>query len=214
MVGGTKGGSGKTLLATNLTVLRATAGHDVLLIDADDQGSAMDFTRQRQRRLDGKPGYTALQSREADVMVQVRQMAPKYADIIIDVGGRDTASQRAALAVADTLLIPFPPTSVDLWTADTVVALLKEARPFNPSLRVVAMLNKAFPRGPDNAEAAAILREYSAYWTYLDAPIGQRKALSNAFGGGFAITEYQPKDTKAIVEMRAVYRHLFDIETV
>ena len=67
MVGGTKGGSGKTLLATNLTVLRATAGHDVLLIDADDQGSAMDFTRQRQRRLDGKPGYTALQSWEADV---------------------------------------------------------------------------------------------------------------------------------------------------
>jgi chromosome partitioning protein len=128
VVGGTKGGSGKTLLASNLTVLRATAGHDTLLIDADEQSSAMDFTRQRQQRLKGEPGYTAIQTREADVAMQVRRMAAKYADIIIDVGGRDTASQRAGLAVADTLVIPFAPTSVDLWTVDTVVVLLKDAR--------------------------------------------------------------------------------------
>src|SRR5215467_5104960 len=118
VIGRTKGGSGKTLLATNLTVFRAGEGHDVLLIDADEQGSAMDFTRQRQQRMKDGPGYTAIQTREADVAVQVRQMAQKYDDIIIDVGGRDTASQRAALAVAQTLLIPFSPTSVDLWTAD------------------------------------------------------------------------------------------------
>src|SRR5262245_57943192 len=128
VLGGTKGGSGKTLLATNLTVVRATAGSDALLIDADEQSSAMDFTRQRRRRLQGEPGYTAIQTREVDVAVQVRRMAGKYADIVIDVGGRDTASQRAALAVADVLLVPFAPTSVDLWTVDAVLALLKEAR--------------------------------------------------------------------------------------
>ena len=210
VIGGTKGGSGKTLLATNLTVVRAGEGHDVLLIDADEQGSAMDFTRQRQRRMAGEPGYTAIQTREADVAVQVRRMSPKYGDIIIDVGGRDTASQRAALAVADRLLIPFSPTSVDLWTADTVVVLLKEARMFNPHLNAYAILNKAFSRGADNAEAAAILQEYPDYWMYLETLIGNRKAFSNAFGGGQAVMEYQPKDTKAMKEMRALYRHLFD----
>src|SRR5262244_2736903 len=74
VVGGTKGGSGKTLLATSLSVLRTLAGQDVLLIDADEQGSAMDFTRQRQRRTEGDAGYTAMQTREADVAVQVRRM--------------------------------------------------------------------------------------------------------------------------------------------
>ena len=210
VVGGTKGGSGKTLLATSLTVLRAASGQDVLLIDADEQGSAMDFTRQRQRRTDGDAGYTAIQTREADVAVQVRRMVQKYGDIVIDVGGRDTASQRAALAVADALLLPFPPTSVDLWTADTVVALLKEAQTFNPSLRPYAMINKAFPRGSDNAEAAALLQEYPDHWVYADTPIGNRKAFSNAFGGGYVVTEYQPKDTKAIKEIRALYRYIFD----
>jgi chromosome partitioning protein len=210
VVGGTKGGSGKTLLATSLTVLRAASGQDVLLIDADEQGSAMDFTRQRQRRTEGDAGYTAIQTREADVAVQVRRMVQKYGDIVIDVGGRDTASQRAALAVADALLVPFPPTSVDLWTADTVVTLLKEAEAFNPRLRAYALINKAFPRGPDNAEAAALLQEYPEHWTYVDTPIGNRKAFSNAFGGGYAVTEYQAKDTKAIAEMRALYRYIFD----
>jgi chromosome partitioning protein len=209
VIGGTKGGSGKTLFATSLTVLRAASGQDVLLIDADEQGSAMDFTRQRQRRKEAEAGYTAIQTREADVAVQVRRMAPKYGDIIIDVGGRDTASQRAALAVADRLLIPFPPTSVDLWTADTVVTLLKEASAFNPLLRSYAVINKAFPRGSDNVETALLLQEYADHWTYLDAPIGNRKAFSNAFGIGAAVTEYQPSDTKAIKEIRTLYKHIF-----
>jgi len=214
VVGGTKGGSGKTLLATSLIVLRAAAGQDVLLIDADEQGSAMDFTRQRQRRMEGEAGYTAIQTREADVAVQVRRMVQKYGDIIIDVGGRDTTSQRAALAVADRLVIPFPPTSVDLWTTDTVVTLLKEVGTFNPGLCAYAMINKAFPRGPDNAEAASLLQEYSDYWTYLDTPVGNRKAFSNAFGGGYAVTEYQPRDAKALVEIQALYQHIFDTSTV
>jgi chromosome partitioning protein len=214
VVGGTKGGSGKTLLASNLTVLRATAGHDTLLIDADEQSSAMDFTRQRQQRLTGEPGYTAIQTREADVAVQVRRMAAKYADIIIDVGGRDTASQRAALAVTDTLVIPFAPTSVDLWRVDTVVALLKDARAFNPRLRAYAIINKASPRGSDNQDAADMLREYPEHWAYLETPIDTRKAFSNALGGGYAITEYQPRDTKAIAEITALYQHLFHTSSV
>jgi chromosome partitioning protein len=135
-------------------------------------------------------------------------------DIIIDVGGRDTASQRAALAVANVLLIPFAPTSVDLWTVDTVVALLQDARPFNRTLRAYAIINKAFARGSDNRDAADVLREYSEHWTYLETPIGTRKAFSNAFGGGYAVTEYQPRDAKAIAEMMALYRYVFDTSSV
>src|SRR5688572_24026632 len=212
VIGGTKGGSGKTLLATHLAVLRAAKGRDVLLIDADEQGSAIDFTRQRQQRMKDGPGYTAIQTREADVAVQVRQMAPKYEDIIIDVGGRDTASQRAALTVAETLLMPFSPTSVDLWTDDNVIALLKEARPFNPDMRVYAFINKAFSSGSDNDDAAAILQEHPDYWQYLNTPIGNRKAFSSAFGKGYSITEHAPKDAKATNEMMTLYLHVFDAE--
>ena len=44
VIGGIKGGSGKTTVATNLAVLRSSKSKDVLLIDADDQETSTDFT--------------------------------------------------------------------------------------------------------------------------------------------------------------------------
>ena len=60
-VGGIKGGSGKTTVATNLTVLLAADGRDVLLVDADDQETATDFTAWRNKNTEGQAGYTAIQ---------------------------------------------------------------------------------------------------------------------------------------------------------
>jgi chromosome partitioning protein len=59
-VGGIKGGSGKTTIATNLTVFLLQQGRDVILVDADDQESATDFTSFRHQSLDGEIGYTAV----------------------------------------------------------------------------------------------------------------------------------------------------------
>jgi chromosome partitioning protein len=212
VLGGTKGGSGKSLLAANLTILLASDGRDVLLIDADDQGSATDFTRQRNEATGGEAGYTALQLTGAEVATQAKRLTPKYDDMVIDVGGRDTTSQRAALAVADILLTPFSPRSVDLWTSDKATQLIDEVRPFNPGLRVYAIINKGFARGTDNKEAAGMLQEQAAHWHYLDTPIGDRKAFSNAFGNGLAVTEYTPKDAKAIAEITALHRALSGIK--
>jgi chromosome partitioning protein len=212
VIGGTKGGADKSLLAANLTVLFAQKGHDVLLVDADDQGSVTDFTRQRNEHTSGQAGYTAVQLSGREVAPQVQRLAPKYDDIIIDVGGRDTVSQRAALAVANVFLIPFSPRSVDLWTAEKVTELISEAQPFNPELRSYAVMNKAFSRGLDNAEAAAMLQDYPEYWQYLDAPIVDRKAFSNAFGDGCAVNEYRPRDAKAIAEIQALFQYIIHIK--
>ena len=55
VVGGIKGGSGKTTVATNLAVIRAAEDHDVILIDADDQETASDFTVLRNERQVERP---------------------------------------------------------------------------------------------------------------------------------------------------------------
>src|SRR3712207_5095581 len=107
-IGNTKGGVGKTTLAVNLAVARAAAGRDVLLVDGDEQRTALTFTELRAERL-GCPGYTAVALEGPAIRTQVRQLAPKYDDVIIDVGGRNTGSLRAALTVADLVLIPMQP---------------------------------------------------------------------------------------------------------
>ena len=48
LLGGEKGGTGKTTLATNLAVQRAHHGHDVVLLDTDIQGAASYWARVRQ----------------------------------------------------------------------------------------------------------------------------------------------------------------------
>jgi hypothetical protein len=64
------------------------------------------------------------------------------------VGGRDTGSLRATLTVADVILIPFQPRSVDLWTGSQIAALVAEARHVNEE-QAFAILNVADPQGSD-----------------------------------------------------------------
>ncbi len=207
VVGNTKGGVGKTTLAVNLTIARALAGRDVLLVDGDEQGTAIGFTELRTEQL-GQPGYTAVSLHGAAIRTQVRQLAPKYADVVIDAGGRDTGSLRAALTVADTLLIPVQPRSFDLWAIDNIMALVREAREINERLRVVAILNAADAQGSDNDAAAQQLSETDGI-EYLPTSIGRRKAFPNAVSAGRSVLEQASRDQKAVQELAAIVSAVF-----
>ncbi len=207
VVGNTKGGVGKTTLAINLTIARALDRRDVLLVDGDEQGTAISFTELRTQHL-GQPGYTAVSLHGAAIRTQTRQLASKYGDIIIDVGGRDTGSLRAALTVADTILIPVQPRSFDLWAVDNIAALVKEARELNEHLRAVLVLNAADAQGSDNDAAAEDLLEAEGL-EYLAMPIGRRKAFPNAAAVGRSVIEQTPRDPKAVQELASLAAAVF-----
>ncbi len=212
-VGGIKGGSGKTTVATNLVVLRSHAGRDVLLIDADDQETSSDFTALRNERQENGAGYTVIKLTGPAVRTETLRLKGKYQDIIIDTGGRDTTSQRAAVSVSDVLLVPFVPRSFDVWTIEKVAALVAEMQTANPVLRAFTFINRADPRGTDNEDAADVLKENVAL-RFLDTFIGSRKAFSNAAAEGIAVTELRPQDPKATEEMMTLYRYVFDTNSV
>jgi len=208
-IGGIKGGSGKTTVATNLAVMRAQAGRDVLLIDADDQETATDFTALRNERQENGAGYTSIKLTGPAVRTETQRLKEKYEDIIIDTGGRDTTSQRAALSVSDVLLVPFVPRSFDVWTIEKVAELVQEMRAANPNLKAYTFINRADARGSDNEDAAEVLQDTPAL-TLLKAIIGQRKAFGNAAAEGLAVTELRPQDPKAAEEITALYGLVFD----
>lgn len=210
VAGGIKGGSGKTTVATHLAVMRALQGRDVLLIDADDQETATDFTALRNERLPEGAGYTSIKLTGASVRTETLRLAKKYEDIVIDTGGRDTTSQRAALTVADKLIVPFVPRSFDVWTLEKVASLVEEMRAANLQLKAFVFLNRADPQGRDNDEAAELLREAGGL-EFLDTPIGTRKAFGNAASQGLAVTELKQQDLKATQEINTLFRTLFDI---
>ena len=210
VVGGLKGGSGKITVALHLAIMRVAQGHDVLVIDADDQETTFDFTRLRNTRTGNHAGYTCVKLTGLALRIDTLRLADKYDDIVIDTGGRDTTSQRAALAVADRLLVPFLPRSFDVWTLEKMVALIEDMRSANPTLLAYAFLNRADPRGQDNAQAAEVLRETSALH-FLQTPLGTRKAFGNAASHGRAVTELTPHDPKAVHEISTLFHHVFPV---
>lgn len=208
VVGGIKGGSGKTTIASNLAVIRAIDGkRKVLLIDADEQRSVSDWAEHRESMGIATP-WTTVSLLGASVRTQMLKMAKDYDDVIIDTGGRDTTSQRSALTAADIFLAPFQPRSLDVWTIGKVVSLLSEIRTVNPKIKAFAVLNRGDAQGADNEGAADIIKESEGI-TYLPTAIGQRKAFANAAAEGLGVIELKIQDKKAISEIRQLCQSLF-----
>lgn len=205
---GIKGGSGRSTIAENLTVWLSKKGYDVLLVDADEQGTASDFTAWRESTLDGNVGYTLVQLVGSNLRKQVETLRPKYDHIIIDTGGRDTTSQRSALIVADVALVPFQPRSHDVWTLSKLSEMLDEiqASRLEP-LIVYSFLNRADITSADNREAAEALRSIPELG-YVAHTIKNRKAYPNAGSKGLAVFEAENPDMKAVNEIEELFKYV------
>jgi chromosome partitioning protein len=214
-VGNTKGGVGKTTLAVQLALARRLAGRDVLLIDADRQGSAQNAAtlRAESGRL---PTLTCVQFAEGKLLrAQLGPLAAKHDDTLIDVGGRDSESLRVALGRSDLVVVPVQPRAVDVWALADIVGLIAQAQAAREddgrsSLRVLAVLNLADPgANPDTVDATAALAEFPEL-QLASTVIRRRKAVANAMAHGLAVAELTPRDAKACEEVAALLSNVFD----
>lgn len=209
---GEKGGSGRSTIAEHFTVWLSKQGFDVLFVDADEQGTASDFTAWREQTLDGNVGYTLVQLVGANLRKQVETMKPKYDHIVIDTGGRDTTSQRAALFVSDVAIIPIQPRSHDIWTLAKFTEILEEIQSGRATpLTAYTFLNRADITSADNRESSEALAGIENM-TFVDCPIKNRKAYPNAGASGLTVFEMGEKsDAKAINEITELFKRISNV---
>lgn len=213
VVGGIKGGVGKSTLAANLAVLVARDGQDVLLVDGDSQETTMTWAAARGEREGASTDrVTTVALVGKGVRDELRRLRPKYDTIIIDAGARDTTTQRSALTIADTVLLPFAPRGPDLWTIDAAIEMVNEIRAVNETLRALALINRADPIGNDNAEAEAAFAEHAGVLETVPFRVGNRKAIAVAHLMGLAAVEMVRPDPKAVAELNALCRYVFSTE--
>jgi len=210
VAGGIKGGIGKSTLAANLAVLASRAGKEVLLIDADPQETTATWAAARSEQTGSLAPVTTVSIVGKQIRDELRRLSEKYAVVIIDAGARDTSTQRAALSVANLVLLPFPPRGPDLWTLDAVAQTVSDIRTINEGLRAVAFVNRADPIGNDNAEAEAAFAEHSEVIEAAPVRVGNRKGIATSHLMGLAACEAQRPDAKAIAELDALYRYALD----
>ncbi len=110
-------------------------------------------------------------------------LAKDYDEVIIDVGGRDSGSLRAALTISDILVIPISPRTFDVWALEEMVLLFDEAQGFNEKLKGMVVLNLGETRGHDNEAAQQAIVEYQEL-TLLETVLMRRKVYAESISKG------------------------------
>lgn len=122
-----KGGVGKTTLSTALAhALVLRSGHDVLLVDADPQGSVLRWAERRKMDLELPFRIMGLPTKTLD-----RDLEPylsHHDHIVIDGPPRSDEIAEACLRAADFVLIPCTPSYYDVWATEQTIALLARVR--------------------------------------------------------------------------------------
>ena len=209
LIGGEKGGTGKTTLAVNLAALRALQGRDVLLIDTDIQASASYWAQSRDEA-GTQPRVACIQKFGKGLQTEVRDLAKRYQDLIIDAGGRDSLELRAALVIAERVYIPIQPSQFDIWTLGRMDDLVKTAQGFNPELQARVVISRAStnPSVNEVAEARNLLADFE-HVRLSSAVIRDRIAYRKAARDGLSVEELKPTDSKAGEEMQALFQEVF-----
>ncbi len=207
LIGGEKGGTGKSTIATNLAVCLARNGRDVVLLDADRQSTSANWASERERN-NILTSVNCVQ-RYGNIAGSVRDFKKRYQDIVIDAGGRDSEEMRSAMVVADALYSPLKASQSDLWTVGHLNSLIALARGFNEKLVAVAVLSMAptNPRITEVGEAREMLAEFTEL-RLAAAVIRDRKAYRDAMCDGRGVVEAD--DPKATEEMKRLVEEIYD----
>lgn len=197
-----KGGAGKTTLAVNVAAALHRGGTRAVLVDADPQGSATSWaSRAAELEREGPP---CLAVASAALRRDLPRILKPFEVALVDGPARLGPETRAAMLIADLVVVPMTPGAVDLWAAAETVRVLEDARGLRPELRAVALLNRAtrtvLSRFTRNAISKLGIEP-------LEVTIGARVAFGEAMLRGLGVVDDAPS-SEAAIEVRRLTRAL------
>jgi chromosome partitioning protein len=207
LVGGEKGGSGKSCLAQNLAVYFARDKKAiVLMVDCDPQRTTSDWIQAR----NNDPSLPAINCIQlyGKIRNDLLSLAQHYDYMVVDCGGQDNLALRAAMSVADHVVIPLRPKRRDLKTVPHMEDMLSTCKMVNPKMLASFVITQC-PSLPNQAsrilDAKEVCRSFGI--NVLNAVTFNRNIYDDSEEQGSSVLENEPEG-KAAVEMIAIAEEL------
>jgi len=211
LVGGEKGGSGKSCLAQNIAVfLTKECGAAVIMVDCDPQRTTSDWIQAR----NNNPKLPAINCVQlyGKIRNDLLSLEQHYDYVIVDCGGQDNLALRATMSVASHILMPLRPKRRDLKTVSHMDDVVATCMMINPKMKASFVITQC-PNLPSQAnrivEAKEVCRTYDI--NVLDAITYSRNIYDDSEESGLSVIEIEPKG-KAAGEIRAIACEMLEVK--
>ena len=198
----TKGGAGKSTIATNLARAFQHDGSSVLIVDSDPQGTARDW-----RETGGDIDLPAVFGIDRPTLdIDLPKVAHAFDVILIDGAAKMTKMAVSAIKAADLVLIPVQPSAADLWAVNDLVDMIETRQQITDGRpRAVFVINRQILGTRLAGGVDDVLASYGL--PVLESRTSQRVAYSEAMAAGLTVLDHEPEG-KAADEIRSLYNEL------
>ena len=187
-----KGGSGKTTLATNFAACVAQRGQSVLYIDADPQGSALDWSAARTE----KAPFPVVGLPKDTIHREIGTLAAPYNWVVIDGPPSRANIAKSAIAASDIVIIPVQPSPYDVWAARDIIDLIIEVRVLKADRKALFAVNRKIAGTAIGRDVNKALASYDTI-PVLSATISQRVGFAESAAQGKTVLETHPDSPAA-----------------
>ncbi len=183
-----KGGVGKTTISVNLSGALTRKGLSVLLVDADPQGSALDWFASRG---EAEPLFPVVGCAKPNLHKTIPDLGRGRDVVVIDGAPRVTDLARAAIMASDLVLIPVQPSPYDVWAAEEMVKLIKEAQVYRPEIKAAFLINRKIAKTAIGRDIDTALEMFDM--PVLDSALSQRVIYAESAASGLTVFEQDAK---------------------
>jgi chromosome partitioning protein len=185
-----KGGVGKTTIAINLSSAISKKERNTLLIDADPQGSVLQWQSTTENQ-----SFSVIHHPRPLSDATVKSLSKGFDHVVIDGPPAIGNLISSILGVSDLAVVPIGPSPLDLWSSKETLCLIKTARKGNRKLKAKLLICRRIARTRVGREAREAVQTYGM--DVFETEIYQRVAYIEAMVSGLSVIEYTPHSEAA-----------------
>lgn len=199
-----KGGVGKTTLCVNIASYFFKNNFNVLVVDADPQGSVRDWYDARQENNEPYPTpiFEVIGADRKHLIGDLRKflLGKNYDYVLIDTPGKLTDIVSVVITISDLCILPVLPSPYDIWSTESAIELVKIRQSLNENLKATLLINRAIPNTRISHEVMTELQKCG--FPVMQQVVNQRVIYAESAGKGESV--FNSMNETAIAEMTKI----------